>query len=206
MQTSAGGLAESSLYIWYSDDPLGVVSCQGDCLVPLLFAVDQEWNQVVDDRRAQAGDRVPAGFGFVSIDAHQTVAAGGDVVEGAAVGVALGDVIQGLVDRTQPMPGILVGQGDDPSPLWCAGARAGDKGVMCHPPSNVAFRRVRNVGHSPRLVVVLLQRSLVSGTAVEGAEPPTARCLGRGPGRLGLVCTARARNQVRPTDGSHLRI
>src|SRR6202011_2535489 len=32
--TSAGGLAASSLYISYSDDPLGVVSFQGDCLVP----------------------------------------------------------------------------------------------------------------------------------------------------------------------------
>src|ERR1700730_9002071 len=32
--TSAGGLAASSLYISYADDPLGVVSFQGDCLVP----------------------------------------------------------------------------------------------------------------------------------------------------------------------------
>src|SRR6266446_9226900 len=98
MQTSAGGLAESSLYIWYSDDPLGVVSCQGDCLVPLPLAVDQEWNQVVDDGRAQAGDRVPAGFGVVSIDGHQTVAAGGDLVCRLLLEKKKGDVIQGLVE------------------------------------------------------------------------------------------------------------
>src|SRR5713101_8520235 len=132
MQTSAGGLAESSLYIWYSDDPLGVVSCQGHCLVPLPLAVDQEWNQVVDDGRAQAGDRVPAGSGVVSIDGHQTVAAGGDVVEGAAVGVALGDVIQGLVDRTQATAGSLVGQGDDSGPLRSAGTRSGRKCAASH--------------------------------------------------------------------------
>src|SRR6476661_10372134 len=29
VQTSAGGFNDSSLYIWYSDDPLGVVSCHG---------------------------------------------------------------------------------------------------------------------------------------------------------------------------------
>src|SRR5258708_36626242 len=127
MQTSAGGFVESSLYIWYSDDPLGVVSCQGDCLVPLPLAVDQEWNQVVDDGRAQAGDRVPAGFGVVSIDGHQTVAAGGDVVEGAAVGVALGDVIQGLVHRTQATAANHLVHGDDSAQRRRADALARDE-------------------------------------------------------------------------------
>src|SRR5258708_23828588 len=37
VQTSEGGFKDSSLYIWYSDAPLGVVSCQGDCLVPAPF-------------------------------------------------------------------------------------------------------------------------------------------------------------------------
>src|SRR3984893_1227925 len=34
VHTSAGGFSDSSRYIWYSDEPLGVVSCQGDCFVP----------------------------------------------------------------------------------------------------------------------------------------------------------------------------
>src|SRR5450759_515147 len=37
MQTIAGGSSDSSLYIRYSDDPLAVVSCHGDCLVPAPF-------------------------------------------------------------------------------------------------------------------------------------------------------------------------
>src|ERR1700693_204423 len=37
MHTIAGGSSFSSLYIWYSDDPLGVVSSQGDFLVPSPF-------------------------------------------------------------------------------------------------------------------------------------------------------------------------
>src|SRR5665213_929527 len=42
-QTNAAGSNDSSLYIWYSDEPLGVVSCHGDCLVPdpFTFAIVQ---------------------------------------------------------------------------------------------------------------------------------------------------------------------
>src|SRR5260370_18315381 len=104
MQTSAGGLAESSLYIWYSDDPLGVVSSQGDCLVPLpfataraLFAVtraviairrDQERDEVVHVCRAETGDRVPASSGFDSLHAHEIVAARCAVVACVAAGAS----------------------------------------------------------------------------------------------------------------------
>src|ERR1700704_1857813 len=35
----AGGSSDSSLYITYSDVPLGVFSCQGDCLVPDPFTL-----------------------------------------------------------------------------------------------------------------------------------------------------------------------
>src|SRR5712691_1420658 len=170
MHTSAGGLADSSSYIWYSDDPLGVVSRQGDCLVPLPFAIDEEGDQVGDDGRAEAGDRVPAGFGVVSGDAQQTVAAGGDVVEGAAVGVALGDVIQGLVDRSQATAGSLVGQGDDARPLRRAGTRSGRKCAASHmygQEGSSGVRVVSDVGHAPCLVVVLLQWGLEARTAEE---------------------------------------
>jgi hypothetical protein len=37
MHTIEGGLDVSSLYIVYSDEPLGVVSCHGDCFVPDPF-------------------------------------------------------------------------------------------------------------------------------------------------------------------------
>src|ERR1700674_4461920 len=34
VQTKAGGFSDSSRYIWYSDEPLGVGGLRGDCLVP----------------------------------------------------------------------------------------------------------------------------------------------------------------------------
>jgi hypothetical protein len=37
--TIVGGFSDSSRYMRYSDDPLGVVSCHGGCLVPDPFAV-----------------------------------------------------------------------------------------------------------------------------------------------------------------------
>jgi hypothetical protein len=40
MHTIAGGSSVSSLYISYSEDPLGVVSCHGDCFVPDPLTLD----------------------------------------------------------------------------------------------------------------------------------------------------------------------
>src|SRR3989454_10961258 len=39
VQTRTGGLSDSSLYIWYSDDPLGVFKTHGDCFVPDPFTL-----------------------------------------------------------------------------------------------------------------------------------------------------------------------
>src|SRR4029077_13746707 len=174
MQTSAGGLAESSLYIWYSDDPLGVVNCQGDCLVPLPLAIDQERNQIGNLRGAEAGDRVPTRCRFESSDVHEAVVARGDVVERRAVGVTFPDVIERLVDRSEPMPRSLVGQGDDSGPLGRPRAGAGHNHPVRIPEGNEALGRICDVGH-PSGLVVFLEWRLPARTAEQGAETPSAR-------------------------------
>src|SRR5260221_12971307 len=59
MHTIAGGSSDSSRYIWYSDDPLGVVSCHADCFVPLPFTFATPGSYVWQARQApEASGRI----------------------------------------------------------------------------------------------------------------------------------------------------
>jgi hypothetical protein len=75
-----------------------------------------------------AGDRVPAGRCLVADhDAggqHDGVVAGDHVVDGAVVGGAAGDAVDGGVDQARVLAGVLVGEGDEGRPERGGGAGA----------------------------------------------------------------------------------
>src|SRR5262249_50945366 len=86
--------------------------------------VRQEMRRV---RRAEAGDRIPAGGSAVTGNARRLVVAGGHVEE---VGCVLGRVTRDLVERRVDVAEVaslhLVGYRDQAGPLRGAGARAAD--------------------------------------------------------------------------------
>src|SRR5713226_9662356 len=207
--------AESSLYIWYSDEPLAVFSCQRDSLVPDPSPSEQQRDEVGHVRRAEARGRVPARAGGEAADAAEAVVAGGDVVERASIGVALADVIQRRVDRTQPVAALLVGQGDDARPLRRAragatedeelpGTELGTAPGRDHAPPDIAV--VSDVRDSA-LLVVWLEGSLVARPPVNRAEAPARRAETIVPDRFRAVRTAMCvSEQMGAADSGDIRV
>ena len=70
-------------------------------------------------RAAPAGDGIPAGGGVVAADRFgweaRCVVAGGDVVECAVVEGAVADAVDGGVNETELVTGVLVGEGESPA-------------------------------------------------------------------------------------------
>src|SRR5580700_9511460 len=91
----------------------------GSCVV-LVGGVRQKGHEVLVVRAAPAGDRVPAGSGLVAGEEagwpEHRVVAGDHVVEGAVVGGAAGNGVDGRVDEAEVVAGVLVGQGDHGRP------------------------------------------------------------------------------------------
>src|SRR5207253_9772548 len=88
--------------------------------------------QVVDQvrrvRRAEAGERVPAGGRRVTGNRRiRGVVPGRDVEEVRRVLARVGgNGVQLRVDQAEPTAVLLVGDGDDAGPLWAAQRRAAD--------------------------------------------------------------------------------